>query len=75
MVEAFPDFRAETEEYIDAGDRVVCVTHWRGTGAASGLPYHQAAAEVFTVRDGKIVRAELGFDDKASALKAVGLEE
>src|SRR5690242_19081325 len=73
--EAFPDFRAETEEYIDACDRVVCATHWRGTGAASGLPYHQVAAEVFTVREGKIVRAELGFADKASALKAVGLRD
>jgi ketosteroid isomerase-like protein len=72
--EAFPDFRAETEEFIDAGDRVVCVTQWRGTGAASGLPYHQPAAEVYTVREGKIVRAELGFDNKAAALKAVGLE-
>jgi ketosteroid isomerase-like protein len=73
--EAFPDFRAETEEFIDAGDRVVCVTQWRGTGAVSGLPYHQPAAEVITVREGKIVRAEMGFDDKAAALKAVGLEE
>ena len=73
--EAFPDYRAETEEFIDAGDRVVCVTQWRGTGAASGLPYDQAAAEVFTVREGKIVRAELGFADKDDALKAVGLEE
>jgi ketosteroid isomerase-like protein len=53
----------------------VCVTQWRGTGAASALPYGQAAAEVFTVREGKIVRAELGFADKAEALKAAGLEE
>ena len=73
--DAFPDFRAETEEFIDAGDRVVCVTRWRGTGAASGLAYDQSAAEVFTVRDGRIVRAELGFNDRAEALKAVGLEE
>lgn len=59
--ETFPDFRMGTEEYIDAGERVVCVTHWQGTGAASGLPYSQHAAEVFTLRDGKVVRAELGF--------------
>jgi ketosteroid isomerase-like protein len=73
--DAFPDFRAETEEFIDAGDRVVCVTRWRGTGAASGLAYDQAAAEVFTVRDGMIIRAEAGFDGRAEALKAVGLAE
>ena len=73
--ETFPDFRAATEEFIDAGDRVVCVTHWRGTGASSGLDYHQPAAEVYTLREGKIVRAELGFSDKAAALEAAGLSE
>jgi ketosteroid isomerase-like protein len=73
--ETFPDFHAATEEYIDAGDHVVCVTHWQGSGAGSGLPYSQRAAEVYTVRAGKIVRAELGFPDKASALEAAGLSE
>jgi ketosteroid isomerase-like protein len=71
--EAFPDFRASVQEFIDAGDRVVCVTTWQGTGAGSGLSYYQEAAEVTTVRNGKIVYAELGFADKAAALKAAGL--
>jgi ketosteroid isomerase-like protein len=74
-VETFPDFRAETEEYIDSDDRVVCVTHWRGTGAGSSLAYSQRAAEVYTLRNGLIVRAELGFADKAAALEAAGLSE
>jgi ketosteroid isomerase-like protein len=74
-LETFPDFRAVVEEFIDAGDRVVCVTHWQGTGAGSGLPYSQRAAEIVTLRDGKIVRAELGFADKAAALRAAGLSE
>jgi ketosteroid isomerase-like protein len=74
-LETFPDFRAATEEFIDAGDRVVCVTHWQGTGAGSGLPYHQRAAEVYTLRNGLVVRAELGFPDKAAALEAAGLSE
>ncbi len=73
--EAFPDFRASVEEYIDAGDRVVCVTTWQGTGAGSGLPYYQQAAEVTTVRNGKIVYAELGLADRAAALEAAGLRE
>jgi ketosteroid isomerase-like protein len=73
--ETFPDFRAETSEFIDAGDRVVCITHWQGTGKGSGLPYSQHAAEIFTVRDDKIVHAELGFGDKAAALEAAGLRE
>lgn len=74
-LEAFPDFRAETEEFTDAGDRVVCVTQWRGTGASSHLDYHQSAAEVYSLRERQIVRAEFGFADRAAALKAVGLEE
>ena len=73
--ETFPNFRATTEEYIDAGDRVVCVTHWQGTGAGSGLPYSQHAAEIYTLREGKIVHAEMGFADKTEALEAAGLSE
>jgi ketosteroid isomerase-like protein len=73
--EAFPDFRASVEEFIDAGDRVVSVTTWQGTGAGSRLPYYQKAAEVVTVRNGKITRAELGFADRAEALEAAGLSE
>jgi ketosteroid isomerase-like protein len=73
--DAFPDFRASVGEFIDAGDRVVSVTTWQGTGAGSGLPYYQEAAEVLTVRDGKIIRAELGFVDRAAALEAAGLSE
>ena len=75
-LETFPDFRAEVEEIIDAGgDNVITVTHWQGTGAGSGLPYSQRAAELSTVRGGRIVRAELGFADKNAALKAAGLQE
>ena len=73
--DSFPDFRASVDEFIDAGDRVVSVTTWQGTGAGSGLPYYQEAAEVVTVRDGKIIRAELGFVDRAAALEAAGLRE
>jgi ketosteroid isomerase-like protein len=72
-IEVFPDFRAEVQEFIDAGDKVVCVTDWRGTGSKSELDYHVRAAEVYTLRDGKIVRAELGFADRDAALTAAGL--
>src|SRR3954453_21931922 len=73
--EAFPDFRANVKEFIDAGDRVVGATDGQGTGAGSGLPYFQPAAEVFTVRDGKLTRAELGFANKAAALEAAGVQK
>jgi ketosteroid isomerase-like protein len=74
-LETFPDLHVGTEEFIDAGDRVVTVTHWQGTGAGSGLPYSQRAAEIFTLRDGRIVHLEMGFADKAAAFEAAGMSE
>ena len=56
-------------------DAVSMVYQNPGTALNPSIRIGKQVAEVFTVRDGKIVRAELGFDDKASALKAVGLEE
>ena len=49
------------------------MTHSHGTGSGSGLDYHQPAAEVYTVRNGKIVHAELGFADRAAALEGARL--
>jgi ketosteroid isomerase-like protein len=74
-LETFPDFRAQITDLIDAGDRVISFTHWQGTGAASGLPYNQHAAEIATIRDGKFVHWELGFESKEAALEAAGLSE
>ncbi len=73
--DAFPDFRASVDEFIDAGDRVVSVTTWQGTGAGSGLPYYQEAAEVLTVRDGKIIRPSwaLSIEQRPSSRRAVGV--
>ena len=74
-LETFPDFQAEVTDAIDAGDRVITCTHWQGTGAGSGLSYSQHAAEIVTIRDGKFVYWELGFESKEAALKAAGVSE
>src|SRR5215210_1187776 len=69
-VESFGDFRAEIEEYIDAGDWVICLTHWRGSGTASGASFDIRSADAYEVRDGKIVRAWGGYGSKEEALEA-----
>src|SRR4051794_8808058 len=33
----FSDFQSTIDELIDAGDRVVCVQRWSGTGRGSGV--------------------------------------
>jgi ketosteroid isomerase-like protein len=73
--EAFDEFTAEIDEYIDAGDRVVCVTHWRAKGKGSGVAIDLHAADVYEFKDGQVVRVTQGYPDKAAALEAAGLSE
>jgi ketosteroid isomerase-like protein len=54
--DAFEDFTAKIEEYIDAGDFVVTVTQWRATGKGSGLAIDLHAADVTEFADGKAIR-------------------
>jgi hypothetical protein len=46
-----------------------------GKGKGSGIEVQQPVADVFTLHDGRVVRAELGFTDRAEALEAAGLSE
>ena len=65
---------AEPQDFIDAGDHVVVEVHEQGKGKGSGVPFEQMHTQVWTVRDGKLVRWRL-FADGAQALEAVGLGE
>ena len=73
--DAFDDFTAEIDEYIDAGACVLVATHWRAKGKDSGLAIDLHTVDVVEFADGEIVRVTIGFSTKADALKAVGLEE
>jgi ketosteroid isomerase-like protein len=73
---AWKDLQFEIEDMLDAGEDVVVLIRaqrqWgRHTGICTELPPY---AQVFTMRDGKIVRWRT-FPDQMSALKAVGLKE
>ena len=73
--ESFEGLHAEVEEYIDAGDdRVVAWIRWTGRGRTSGVEADWHLAIIYTMRDGKIARAEEYFD-RAEALEAAGLRE
>jgi ketosteroid isomerase-like protein len=71
-VEEFPDFRSEVDELIDAGDAVVCVQRWVGTGRASGVSIELAEVLVLVVENAMITEAKV-YPDRAAALDAVGL--
>ncbi len=68
-------YRTEIEELIDAGDRVLVVSRdfGRRPGMDEEVSFHGCA--VWTVRDGRIARAEFFTADRAGAFKAAGLSE
>ncbi|MFN2612641.1 MAG: nuclear transport factor 2 family protein [Solirubrobacterales bacterium] len=69
---AWDDLSFTPEEFIDAGEAVVVAHRWRGSGKSSGTPIDTLTWNVFTLRDGKIVRRQ-AFQDREQALTAVGL--
>ncbi len=68
------EYSLDADELIDAGSSVVVVVHERGRGRGSGAPFDRRWAQVWTFREGRIVRWAL-FVDKAEALEAAGLSE
>jgi ketosteroid isomerase-like protein len=68
------DMRAEPEEFIDAGDRVVVVFRLIGRVRSTGLPFEDRYVHVLTFRGGKVIHVRL-YANKDKALEAVGLRE
>jgi ketosteroid isomerase-like protein len=73
-MEEFNDFWFESEEVIDAGDKVVLLWRQGGEGKASGVRVEQDGATVFSLRDGLISRAWVHLD-REEALEAAGLRD
>lgn len=68
-------YRTEIEEMIDLGDRVVSAICDYGRREPDAQEVALKSAVVWTVRDGRIVRAEFYAGGRAEALKAAGLAE
>jgi ketosteroid isomerase-like protein len=61
-------------EAVEAGDSVVARVHQWGRGKGSGATVDDSHWQVWTVRDGKVVRVIIRADREA-ALEAAGLRE
>ena len=68
------DYELLPEEFEHVGDRVVVAVRMRARGRASGIPVDARFYDVYTLRQGKIVRMDQ-FTEQAEALEAVGLTE
>ena len=67
-------YRTEIDETVDLGDRVFVLFHDFARLEGTTEELNQTPANIWTVRDGKIARAEF-YIDWSDALKALGLTE
>jgi uncharacterized protein len=68
------EYDVEVVRYADADDDVVVLFRERGHGGVSGAAVERELGEVFTLRDGKVVRVRL-YGSWREALEAAGLKE
>ena len=73
--DAFDELRVDIEEYIDGPNAVICAAHWQGQGKTSGISIDVHQFDLYEFREGRVIRAVLGFRSKNEALKAAGLSE
>ena len=71
---AFPDYKLEPLELIDAGDQVIAVVRLVGAGRVSQIELDNRMAFLITIKDGLTIRQE-SFRTKREALEAAGLRE
>jgi ketosteroid isomerase-like protein len=72
FLDAWEELEIEVTELIDAGDQVVALVQFRGSGKGSGVPVEGGTdAHAWTVRDGRIVAVTL-YQGTREALEAIG---
>jgi ketosteroid isomerase-like protein len=71
---AWEGLSIENEQVIDCGNRVIAITRLRGRGRHTGADVSMLSANIYTLRETKIIRHE-GYPNAREALKAAGLAE
>jgi ketosteroid isomerase-like protein len=74
VFDAWGEVRFETERVIEHGDDVVALGAVRGRGRGTGIEGARPHGEIWTFREGKVVRMRW-FHSCAEALEAAGLSE
>jgi uncharacterized protein len=72
--DTWDDLRITPERFIENGDRVLALVTVEGRGKSSGVLVTVQAADIWTVREGKIVSL-VGYPDRDEALLALGVSE
>src|SRR2546423_14542630 len=74
FAEIFDDLRVEANQVLDVDDRVLALGRVTGRDRQTGLEVNAEVAAVWTMRGGHAIRCDY-YNDRAEALKAVGLSE
>jgi uncharacterized protein len=69
-LESWEEFRQDTEDVIDGGDRVAVLLHLVARGRGSGIEVEARYAHVWTMREGKGIRVD-AYADRERALKVI----
>jgi ketosteroid isomerase-like protein len=72
FAEAMNEVHFEPEQFWTAGDLVVVTAVLTAKGKRTGIPVEQRIAQVWTLRDGRALRAET-YAELSEALQAAGL--
>jgi uncharacterized protein len=73
--DVWDDFRFEVQELIDAGDRVVADVTVSGKGRGSGVEAKMHVFNIWTLRQGRVMRLAGGYRTRGDALQAARLSE
>lgn len=68
------EFEIHVDEFIDAGDEIVAVWRYRGTGSRSGVQLEQQLFHVWLVKGRRLLRLRQ-FLSRENALQAAGIRE
>jgi ketosteroid isomerase-like protein len=72
-INAYGHYTVEAEDFLEIdGERVLVLAEQRGHGKASGIPVSRKGANVFHVRNGKVVKLLL-YEDRGPAFADLGL--
>ncbi|MEO8037063.1 MAG: nuclear transport factor 2 family protein [Acidobacteriota bacterium] len=76
LADVWKEIHVEPLEFIDTGERVVVISELIGRGRSSGIEVKRSSsAQIATVRDGRVLRWEIGYTNREEALEAAGLSE
>jgi ketosteroid isomerase-like protein len=70
----FDEYETEARDPVQRADKVVITVYDCAVGKGSGARIERLHAQIWTLRDGRVVRVEV-YDDRRRALEAVGLPE